>query len=71
MLSKHKKTILNLLTYVIGVLLVCTLLPRFLRFFMPFFIGWIISLIANPLVKFFEKSFYELINHKLERRNHL
>ena len=23
------------------------------------------------LVKFFEKSFYELINHKLERRNHL
>ena len=63
MLSKHKKTILNLLTYVIGVLLVCTLLPRFLRFFMPFFIGWIISLIANPLVKFFEKRLKIMRKH--------
>lgn len=55
MQSKHVKTILNLLMYVTGILLICLLLPKFLRFFMPFVIGWIISLIANPLVKFFEK----------------
>ena len=55
MQSKHVKTIVNLLIYVIGILLICLLLPKMLRFFMPFVIGWIISLIANPLVKFFEK----------------
>lgn len=53
--TKHVKTILNLLTYVIGLILICTLLPRLLKFFMPFVIGWIIAMIANPLVKFFEK----------------
>lgn len=57
MQSKHVKTILNLLIYVIGILLICLLLPKLLRFFMPFVIGWIIALIANPLVKFFEKRF--------------
>ena len=55
MQSKHVKTILNLLIYVIGILLICLLLPKLLRFFMPFVIGWVIALIANPLVKFFEK----------------
>ncbi|MBQ8857801.1 MAG: sporulation integral membrane protein YtvI [Lachnospiraceae bacterium] len=55
MQSKHVKTILNLLMYVIGILLICLLLPKLLKFFMPFVIGWVISLIANPLVKFFEK----------------
>jgi len=55
MQSKHVKTILNLLIYGIGILLICLLLPKLLRFFMPFVIGWVIALIANPLVKFFEK----------------
>lgn len=63
MLSKHQKTILNLLTYVIGVLLICTLLPRLIHFFMPFFIAWIISMIANPLVKFFEKRLKLIRKH--------
>lgn len=53
--SKHFKTTLNLLTYIIMISLIFFLTPRLLRFFMPFVIGWIISLIANPLVKFFEK----------------
>ena len=56
MQSKHVKTILNLLVYVIGILLICLLLPKLLRFFMPFVIGGIIALIANPLVRFFEKK---------------
>ncbi len=55
MQSKHVKTILNLLMYVFGILLICLLLPKVIRFFMPFVIGWIIAFIANPLVKFFEK----------------
>lgn len=55
MQSKHLKTIINLLMYVIGILLLFILVPKLLRFFMPFVIGWIIAWIANPLVRFFEK----------------
>lgn len=55
MQSKHFKTILNLLLYAIGLFLLYLFLPRFLRFFMPFVIGGIIAMIANPLVKFFER----------------
>lgn len=55
MQSKHVKTIVNLLTYAIVILLAILLIPKVLRFFMPFVFGWIIALIANPLVKFFEK----------------
>lgn len=41
----------------LGVLLTCIfVLPRLIIGFMPFVIGWIISLIASPLVKFFEKQ---------------
>lgn len=54
MQSKHGKTIINLLTYVIGILLICFLLPRAVRFFLPVVIGWVIAMIANPIVKFFE-----------------
>lgn len=55
MQSKYVKTIINFLLYVIGILLLCILAPRLLKFFMPFVIGWIIAWIANPLVRFFEK----------------
>ncbi|MGN0334513.1 MAG: sporulation integral membrane protein YtvI [Lachnospiraceae bacterium] len=55
MQSKYVKTILNLLLYVIGILLICILTPKILRFFMPFVIGGILAVIANPLVRFFEK----------------
>lgn len=40
----------------LGTLLFCMiLLPRIIIYFMPFIIGWIIALIASPLVHFFEK----------------
>lgn len=55
MQSKYVKTIINFLLYVIGILLLCILASRLLKFFMPFVIGWIIAWIANPLVRFFEK----------------
>ncbi len=53
--SRILKIILNILIPVSGILLVCLLGPWLLRFFMPFVIGWIIAMIANPLVQFLEK----------------
>lgn len=50
------KSILNLLTALVILLLCIFLLPRCIGFFMPFIIGWIISLIASPLVRFLEEK---------------
>ena len=55
MRTRHTKTLINLTLYIVGILLLCCLAPRLLKFFMPIVIGWIIALIANPLVRFFEK----------------
>lgn len=49
------KILLNILIPAGGILVVCTLGPWLLKFFMPFVIGWIIAMIANPLVRFLEK----------------
>ena len=50
------KVILNLLTALVILLLSIFLLPRAIFFFMPFIIGWMISLIASPLVRFLEEK---------------
>lgn len=50
------KVILNILTALVVLLLCIFLLPRLIVFFMPFVIGWIISLIAAPLVRFLEEK---------------
>lgn len=49
------KIVVNLIIFVLGLLFVLFVVPKILGFFMPFVIGWIISMIANPLVKFLEK----------------
>ena len=54
-LRKYVKAVLNLVTAVVLLCLAVFLLPRLLRFFMPFAVGWIIAMIANPLVRFMEK----------------
>ena len=54
-IRKYIKAVLNLLTAVVLLCLAVFLLPRLLSFFMPFVIGWIIAMIANPLVRFMEK----------------
>lgn len=46
---------INFLIMIITIIVVIYLVPRILWFFLPFVIGWIISVIANPLVKFLEK----------------
>lgn len=50
------KVTLNLLTALAVLLLCIFLLPRLIWFFMPFIMGWIISLIASPVVRFFEEK---------------
>lgn len=53
--KKILRIMLNILVPATGIILVCTLGPWLLKFFMPFVIGWCISMIANPLVRFLEK----------------
>ena len=53
----YLKVTLNLLTALAVVLLCIFLLPRCIWFFMPFIMGWLISLIASPVVRFFEEKF--------------
>lgn len=50
------KVVLNLLTALVILLLCIFLLPRCIYFFMPFVIGWFISLLASPVVRFFEEK---------------
>lgn len=50
----YGKAVLNLIIAGVIAVFVIFLLPKVLVFFMPFVIGWIISLIASPLVRFFE-----------------
>ena len=50
------KALMNLGIAILILLLMIFLLPRVILFFMPFVIGWLIALIANPLVQFFEKK---------------
>ena len=52
---RYLRNVVNIVLFLMGVVLVCLLVPRFLIFFMPFVVGWIIALIANPLVQFMEK----------------
>lgn len=62
-LIKYLKIIVNLL-FAIGVILCLFLVvPKLLGFFLPFVIGWIVAMIANPLVKFLEKKVKLLRKH--------
>ena len=51
----YSKIFLNLFITLVVVLLVVFVLPKVLLFFMPFVIGWLIALVAHPLVTFIEK----------------
>ena len=52
---RFAKIIVNLVLFILGVLFFVFVMPGMLGFFMPFVVGWIISLMTNPLVKFLEK----------------
>lgn len=55
-IKTYLKVILNLVTALVALLLCIFLLPRCIIFFMPFLIGWIIAMIASPVVRFFEEK---------------
>lgn len=55
-MKKYGKALANIAVALIGVLLIVFALPKVIVFFSPFVVGWIIALIAGPLVTFFEKK---------------
>lgn len=54
--SKYLKIFCNLAFALLVLLCLIFVVPRVLVFFMPFVIGFILSLIANPMVRFLEKK---------------
>ncbi len=51
----YLRIFVNFLFVIAITLIIIFLVPKVIGFFMPFFIGWIIAMIANPLVRFLEK----------------
>lgn len=55
---KYYKALTNVAIYLVVILVFVFFVPKLLVFFLPFVIGWIISCIANPIVKFLEKKIH-------------
>lgn len=55
-MKKYGKALTNIAVALVVFLLIVFLLPKVLVYFSPFVVGWIIALIAGPLVTFFEKK---------------
>lgn len=55
-MKKYCKALVNLGVAFIILLLIVFLVPKLLVFFAPFVAGWIIALIASPLVRFLRKG---------------
>lgn len=53
--KKHIKNLLVFIFTLLAVVLGGLIAFKFIRFFMPFVIGWLIALIANPLVRMLER----------------
>ncbi len=60
---KYLKIFINLIVAVVVVLCLVIIVPKLLGFFLPFVIGWIVAMIANPLVKFLESKVKLLRKH--------
>lgn len=54
--TKYLKICSNLAWAVTLIFVLVFVIPRLLLFFMPFIVGFILSLIANPVVRFLEKK---------------
>lgn len=55
-MKKYVKAVLNLAIALVVLIAVIWLVPKGIMFFLPFIIGWIIALIAGPMVHFLEKK---------------
>lgn len=51
----YVRLFVHLLFYLFIALACIFVLPRFVVFFLPFVLGWLIAMLANPLVRFLEK----------------
>lgn len=55
-MKKYCKALANITVALIILLALIFLLPRVLVYFLPFVIGWVIALLASPMVRFFEEK---------------
>lgn len=55
-MRKYSKALVNLIIALAVLLGIIFLVPKALMFFLPFVVGWIIALMASPLVRFFEEK---------------
>lgn len=55
-MKKYWKALTNIIIALAMLLLVIYFVPRLIVFFLPFVVGWIIALIASPMVRFFEEK---------------
>jgi len=62
-LLTYIKILLNLIFIILLGFFTFFVLPKILRFFTPFVIGWIVAMIANPLVRFLENKVKILRKH--------
>lgn len=62
-LTTYVKIIINFILVILIALFLLFVLPKILKFFLPFVIGWIVAMIANPLVHFLEKRVKLLRKH--------
>ncbi len=53
---KYLKILCNFAAFFLVLIFIIFIVPKIIVFFMPFVVGFILSLIANPLVRFFEKK---------------
>lgn len=53
--AKYLKILCNLTFTVVGILVVIFVLPRVIVYFMPFFVGFLFSLLVNPIVRFLDR----------------
>ena len=51
-MMKYVKVVLNIAIPLAWIGFICLVGPKLIGFFMPFVVGWLIAMIANPLVRF-------------------
>lgn len=54
--TKYLKILCNMIAAILILVFVICILPRLISYFMPFVVGFLLALIANPVVKFLEKK---------------
>ncbi|MCQ2505807.1 MAG: sporulation integral membrane protein YtvI [Lachnospiraceae bacterium] len=59
----YAKIAVNLLISILTIVLVIVFVPKLVRIFWPFVVGFLVSMIANPLVKMMEKRFKIVRKH--------